>query len=53
MFKNIVKFFRSRKQEVSYCKRCGRRLSTKESKELGFGQCCLKKENNKFTKSLF
>lgn len=45
-FKTIYhKFLYNENNETySYCRRCGKRLKTHESKKLGLGKCCYKKE---------
>ena len=58
MFKNLIKFIsrrvHSQKIEIKYCRRCGRKLKSEESKKLGLGRCCYKKElRTKYTKPLF
>lgn len=55
MFRNILKFFhkKSKSTDILYCKRCGRRLINNESKKIGFGKCCLKKECEHHSKTLF
>lgn len=57
MLKNFVSYlYRRFKNEkiYTYCRRCGRRLKTQESRRLGLGKCCYKKEvNTKYTKPLF
>jgi len=50
----IGMFTDSKKQnDYSYCRRCGRKLKSEQSKKLGLGLCCYKKEVNNKTKSLF
>ena len=39
--------------EIVHCGRCGRELKTKESKENGFGRCCLKKVKAEAEKAEF
>ena len=57
--KFIKKLFRSflvkqNNENITYCRRCGRTLRSEESKKLGFGKCCYKKEARKnYTKKLF
>lgn len=58
MLKNIIKSIiikiKGPKKEVNYyCRRCGRKLITKQSRELGIGKCCYNKEVRSKTKKLF
>ena len=56
MFKKLFKYFKKHNKEhqTSYCRRCGRRLTTEYSKKLGLGRCCYQKELlNSYTKKLF
>jgi len=58
MFKNLIKFIsrrvHSQEVEIKYCRRCGRKLKSEESKKLGLGRCCYNKEvRTKYTKPLF
>lgn len=32
------------RENYIYCRRCGKRLKTDESRKLGLGKCCYKKE---------
>lgn len=42
------------KETNYYCRRCGRKLKTEESRKLGLGKCCYKKElRTKYSKPLF
>lgn len=59
MIKNFIKYvcqkFHSNESNTYlYCRRCGRKLKTEESKKLGLGRCCYEKElRTKYTKPLF
>lgn len=57
MLKNFITYlYRRLKNDntYTYCRRCGRKLKTQESKKLGLGSCCYKKEvKTKYTKPLF
>ena len=50
----ISMFSDDKKQNnYAYCRRCGRKLKSEQSKKLGLGSCCYRKEVNNKTKSLF
>lgn len=52
--KSVYNRFNPQKESVIYCRRCGRKLRTAESKALGVGKCCYQKElRNKYIKPLF
>lgn len=57
MLKNLIQYFCNKlKTTKNYtrCRRCGKLLKTKESRRLGLGKCCYKKEvQTKYTKPLF
>lgn len=59
MIKNFIKyvykkFHNESNNTYQYCRRCGRRLKTEESKKLGLGRCCYQKEvRTKYSKPLF
>ena len=57
MFKNFIKYVYKKfhsDMEYQYCRRCGKKLRTKESKKLGLGRCCYQKEvRTKYSKPLF
>lgn len=58
MFKTFIKFIsgkiHSNQSDIRYCRRCGRKLKSRESKKLGLGRCCYNKEvQTKYTKPLF
>lgn len=41
------------KEKYIYCRRCGRKLKSEQSKVLGMGSCCYKKEVEHKYKKLF
>lgn len=56
--KDLIKYLYNKlkphKNNYQYCRRCGRRLKTKESRSLGLGKCCYEKEvRTKYSKQLF
>lgn len=58
MIKNLISYISKKlhpvHQDIKYCRRCGRRLKSEESKRLGLGKCCYNKEvQTKYTKPLF
>lgn len=57
MVKDFVMYLYRRfktNKTYEYCRRCGKKLKTRESKKLGLGSCCYKKEvKTKYTKPLF
>lgn len=40
-------------KEYKYCKRCGKKLKSEESRRIGYGPTCLKKRNSKWRGNLF
>lgn len=46
MIDSFIRIFynNNKKENYIYCRRCGRKLRTKESRKLGLGKCCYKKE---------
>lgn len=56
LMNKIFKYFseETQKKTYIYCRRCGRRLTNEESKVLGIGTSCYKKEVlNKYKNKLF
>lgn len=57
MLKNLIQYFCNKlkiTKNYTRCRRCGKLLKTKESRRLGLGKCCYKKEvQTKYTKPLF
>jgi len=52
--KLMYKCLNKEKESVIYCRRCGKKLTSTESKLLGVGKCCYQKElKDKYKKPLF
>ena len=54
LLKYLYNKLKPQKHTYQYCRRCGRRLKTEESRRLGLGRCCYEKEvRTKYSKQLF